>query len=545
MLKLARITEHTGTERANTLLHRTPTHASAPSSAAASPPSLLIAAFCVISLTTTYVIPLGRAVGPVVDPDIWWHLRTGQWICAHTHVPATDPFSAFGHGKPWVAYSWLFEVLVYKAYTAFGLAGVRSVRVLLTLAIAWAIHRLIAKREPRCRHAFVLAVTAVYAITPLISERPWLFTVLCFTLTLDVVLDLRAGRRTRMIWLLPLIFALWANLHIQFVYGLFVLALACAAPLLDRLLKIEATSSGADTAGSRGWWLLVAMSTSCMLATVANPYHVRLHAVILDLAMQPVPYRLVEEHLAMPFRSPWSWCVLGLAGGAAFSLGRRQRLSSFDVLLLITTAYFAFHTQRDVWFVVLAAVAILVSGPRSAEPLSIRFVVVPFGRCLSVALIVMLLPIAAWREGCLREQSLESQVTKRFPASAVAHVKRQGYRGPLYNDFDWGGYLIWSLPELPVAIDGRTNVQGDERLIRFHQVGRGGRGWDADPDLKAAHLVIWDRAAPLASLLRLDPDFELVYEDAVAVVFIARPARASNATAASLSQDRVRAAPGS
>lgn len=50
-----------------------------------------------------------QATLPIDDADIWWHLRTCQWILNHGQVPATDPFSAFGLGKPWIAYSWLFE----------------------------------------------------------------------------------------------------------------------------------------------------------------------------------------------------------------------------------------------------------------------------------------------------------------------------------------------------------------------------------------------------------------------------------------------------
>src|SRR5207249_11491916 len=56
-----------------------------------------------------YLIPASQALLPIDDPDIWWHLRTGQWIIEHHWVPATDPFSAYGMGKPWVAYGWLLD----------------------------------------------------------------------------------------------------------------------------------------------------------------------------------------------------------------------------------------------------------------------------------------------------------------------------------------------------------------------------------------------------------------------------------------------------
>ena len=81
-----------------------------------------------------YCIPASQAMVPLVDPDIWWHLRTGQWIVEHAQVPATDPFSAYGMGKPWVAYSWLFEILVYALFTKFGLMGILVFTVSMSFA---------------------------------------------------------------------------------------------------------------------------------------------------------------------------------------------------------------------------------------------------------------------------------------------------------------------------------------------------------------------------------------------------------------------------
>jgi hypothetical protein len=413
--------------------------------------------------------------------------------------------------------------LVYGAYRTLGLLGILGLRLILVFAIALAVHRLAAKREPRFAYALALTGAALFALVPVVAERPWLFTILFFTITVDTALDLRAGRRGWTAWLLPLAYLVWANVHIQFVYGLFLLALACAAPLADRVLGLGRGAGHADTAGSPDWWRLVAISAACVAATLVNPYHFRLYGVVLDLATQPAPYRLVNEHLAMGFRGPWNWAVLGLSGAAAFALGRRRRLSSFDVLLLVTTAYFSFHTQRDAWFVVLASLAILVTGGRATPGTPERFQLTPRRVLAAAGLLAVVLAAVGGRFGSLTEAGLEKHVEARFPAAAAAFVERKGYEGPLYNDFNWGGYLIWSLRRLPVAVDGRTNLHGDERLLRFNRTYLAQRGWDEDPDLGAAHVVIWDAKAPLASLLRLDPRFELVYEDAVAVVFVPRP----------------------
>ncbi len=90
---------------------------------------------------------------------------------------------------------------------------------------------------------------------------------------------------------------------------------------------------------------------------------------------------------------------------------------------------------------------------------------------------------------------------------------------PIYNTMNWGGFIIWSLPQYPVVIDGRTDLYGDEVFSRFHRVEQGSPEWWSDPDLEAARLVLLDRRAQLAGLLYHDPRFQLVYEDPHAVVF--------------------------
>ncbi len=320
----------------------------------------------ILAWVALYALPGAVALLPILDYDVWWHLRTGQWITDHGALPSTDPFSQYGlaSGKPLVAYSWLFEVLAYGLYRALGPTGIFLGRAVLALLIVLALHRLVARREPRFLIAASLLGLGVLAMLPLLTDRPWLFTILFATLTLDVILDLREGRPARRAWLLPLLFALWANLHIQFVHGLFLLGLACVAPVADRLLRRDAGYVYAARAGSRAWWRLAALTTACAATTLLTPYHVQLFAVVRQLATEQVAPWEIAECQALGFRDPWDWCALALAAATAFALGRRGRGSAFELLLLAAACWFTFRGKRDVWFVVLAALAVVpASGP--------------------------------------------------------------------------------------------------------------------------------------------------------------------------------------
>jgi hypothetical protein len=136
--------------------------------------------------------------------------------------------------------------------------------------------------------------------------------------------------------------------------------------------------------------------------------------------------------------------------------------------------------------------------------------------------------LAVGRQRGLTEEQLWERVAEEFPAKAAAVIEERGYPGPVYNHFDWGGYLLWRLPRLGSAIDGRTNIHGDRRIRQFADTWQGRPGWDRDPDLLAARLVVLQQRAPLAALLRRDRRFRVVHEDAVAVVFMPREAPADH-----------------
>ena len=461
------------------------------------------------------VVALRPVADPVIDPDIWWHLRVGQWVCEHGAVPNTDPFSRYGTDKPWIAYSWLYEVLVYRLHEWFGLAGIVAYRVAMSLAVVAALHRLVRRREPPFLAATGLTAVAALALAPIFSERPWLFTVLFSILTLDVLLDLRAGRASRGVWLLPLVYVLWANLHIQFVYGLFLLGLACGAPLVDARLAQQRQ----DGRGPAFSWRVAVLTGLCALATLVNPYHGQLYRVVLEYATQPGPFHCINELRALEFRETSDWVMLALGAGAIFALGRRQRLGCFEVLLLAAAGVLAFRSRRDLWFLVVAAAVVLAGSPHPRLAPGARFILTPRRLAVVAAALAGLIVLVAWKRD-LSAETLQQKVAGVFPVEAAAIVAQRGYDGPLFNDFNWGGFLIWSLPHLPVALDGRTNLHGDERILRLGNTWAAGSGWRDDPDLAEAGVVLADAQSPLATLLVLDDRFQLVYADPVARVFI-------------------------
>jgi len=462
-----------------------------------------------------YAIPTFQATLPVEDPDFWWHLRTGQWIVEHGWVPMVDAFSAHGMGKPWVAYSWLFEIIIYAIYSVVGLVGIVIFTVVMSLLIALAVHALMRMaRLPFVLEVVVMAV-ALGSLKPMISPRSWLFTILFFALELSVLLNVRRSGNTNLLWTLPALFALWANIHIQFIYGL-----AAVVFLVMEVVVSQLRGSTPETKALAGLPLarLCGVAATCVLATFFTPYHYHLFRPIIEISAQTGVFSTVAELHPLLFRSLADWFVLALVLVAVFLLGWGRQWRVFPSLLLLMGVFLAFRARRDAWVVVVAALAVICEFRRNAVAADVY----SFSRSgiVAIAAAVALSTFLIGNYRGITNQQLERVVEQQFPVKAVEFIIHHQLPGPLFNNFDWGGYLIWHLHGWPVSIDNRGNVHGDERIERSLATWSGAAGWSDDPDLANARLVVGELGRPLISLLRLDPRFKLVYEDSTAVVFV-------------------------
>ena len=400
----------------------------------------------------------------VTDPDIWWHLRTGEWMLAHHAAPRVDLYSAELAGHPWLAYSWLYELVAVKLFHWLGLAGIVAYSSGMVLAITVAMVHMVRRVQRDFTLAVLLSFAAVFCMGRLYTPRPWLFTILFFILELDILMRARRTGRVRELLWLPPIFALWANVHIQFIDGLMVLGLAW--------VEAEAARwwSAAETR-VRPAWLGGALAAS-LLATLVNPYGWRIYGAAYELATQGGALNKVTELQALPFRGLPDFLILLLALASAAALAWRRRFALFETVLLGFAAVVAFRSQRDVWVMAAVGAVILALTITGSEKAAIRLPRFATAIAMLVAAVAVL---AGFRAMHVNNARLETQLAKELPVRAVEAVRTKGYAGPLYNDFNWGGYLIWAL-RMPVSIDGRQNLYGDQRIDRSVAT------WSAQPD---------------------------------------------------------------
>lgn len=451
---------------------------------------------------------------PGSDLDIWWHMRAAQWILQHHAFPHTDFFSRITPAKPWHAYSWLFDLLTLGLYRSFGLLGLMAYLVGFMLAITTAMYRMVARLQGDFTIAVLLTAAGVLSIDRLYQPRSWLPSILFFVIQLDL-LDRarRSGEWRKLLWLLPL-YALWANLHIQFIDGLVVLAATACEPLLRRFWPWP-QSPGVPA--SR----LFAILSGCFVAAMANPYGWQIYHIAYKLATEPGVINKIQELLAMPFRHWEDYMILALAVGSAAALARKRMPDLWMSLLLAMGLVISFRSQRDVWFLANVAALILASelpSRRAARTLA------RWRRWQTVSAVLAATILVLATGGWLMHVSnadLHKKMAKDLPLQAVNVVREKGYSGPLFNSYGWGGFLVWQL-RMPVSIDGRAAFYGIQRMDRSSSTWGGQPGWQDDANLKSARLVIAPVKDALTQLLRLDQEWKLVYEDKQAAVFVRR-----------------------
>ena len=455
----------------------------------------------------------------VIDPDIWWHLKVGDWIIDHVALPHVGILSRTAANRPWVAYSWGYEVLLSRAYAWFGLVGIGVFGGLLTVAVAFAIYWMLHRLSGRFWFSGVGAAIVCSAFLFDGSPRPFFFSIALFVVTLTLLLEAQRSGRIEALYWLPLIFLVWANLHIQFIYGLFLVGLYVGVNVAQRMAGAVGFAPSFLTSPTLPAIKLIGLFVACGLATICGPNFYHPYQVVLEYSKAKFAYSVIIELQPLSFRYASQFIELLIAAAGFYAVGFQKKLDPFKLALLSIASVVAFRTMRDGWFICLPAAACLADFPASEEACdgrASRAEAAGIAGALTILLLLLLNPTDMTQRGLDRAISVE------YPVNAINLLRRNPVPGPLYNNLNWGGFLMWYMPEYPVAIDGRNDLYGDELDKLFYDSQSAEASYKTDPYLNEAGVVLLDSKVPLAKILTVDPRFQLVYRDEIATVYARR-----------------------
>lgn len=464
--------------------------------------------FPIVLLSMVFVLAVRQSAS--IDPDLWWHLKAGQQIIDTRSIPHTDDYSFTKQGSEWVAHEWLSEVIIEGIYRFSGLTGLVTIFPMIIVIALWLTYR---RCEGRPYAAGIAILLAAAASSPLFGIRPQMLTLLLASIYVVLLERFDPKEQSRRLWWLVPLMLLWVNLHAGFALGLALIGLFIVRAVLD------------------GEWnyvrpLLIVLVV-CTAVVPLNPNGFRMFSYPYETLTSSSMAAFIQEWASPDFHKitylPLAILLLSTFGAMALSPAR-ARLG--EIFLVLITALGALRSVRHIpIFALFAAPALAkhlwaIAKARGWDKLLTGTETTPTGIKLLINVILVIAPLAL---GVSRVWHFTTHQryyeTIRNPVAAVEFLKSQRLPGPIYNRYGWGGYLIYELyPEYRVYIDGRADVYGDAFFAEAMRTYDGAGDWNNSLDRYGIRTVLISPDAPLASLLRNDGKWKVVYEDNDAII---------------------------
>ncbi|HMU30890.1 MAG TPA: hypothetical protein PLY42_03650 [Nitrospira sp.] len=479
---------------------------------------------------------LNLVLQPLVEPDLGWHLRAGLDLIAQGwRLPDTDPYSHTMPDWHWVEHAWLTDGLlglIYRMLEPSGGLGLIAFFGGVT-ALAWWIAAGVASVHRTCRLAAMVA--SLWVALPFLGARTQLISLLGVAVVLTIWNRMQRGQ-PQWVWALPPLFLLWANLHGGFTAGLFLITVLLSLSFLVKICvewkvvqapRDEPVLSW-DVIRLCAFAILVSFAVTCL-----NPYGWRLYVEIYESLTDRFMIDTLREWQPVSFHG-WAGRAYGfyLLGFIGLMAGWYRRVEPVRwVLLALMLGLSLLHWRNVTLFLIVSLPLAAELGAAAADSF-LRRVPVLQAHAAGTVLVVSIMAATAlyalgtehlehvWQSGRTPDRYFERT---EYPIEAVrwirAHRDETGTR--LYNDYSYGGFLLWQLPGERIFIDGRMPAWRIKDRWIFHDYVELNREDSPQLALLDRYGVDWamiPRGSALAVALEAHPAWKNVYADAKVVI---------------------------
>ncbi len=400
---------------------------------------------------------------PIVNPDIYWHLAAGKYALAHLAPPRRDVFSWTMAGRRWTDFEWLSQAVYYLLWLAGGWRALQLFKALLLALTLLVFRRTVLLHGRRAALPLLLPFFAL-GILSNCDLRPENFTLLFFAATFYFLEKRRlAGEDLKGPGAAAAFafFALWANLHAGFLYGLALAGIYAAGEFAEALLPYLRGRAPFRRPPAAADYLKV--FAAGLAASFATPYGWRVYSVVLNHARYSAALSAHIREWAPfspgdPYQWPYALALAGALGAVLFFALRRRRVVWHHAGTLLLFGWLSLSYGRNIpFFMITAPVCALAlpwasPGPRARRALA--WAAVP-----AAALLLWF-----WAVFALPQYSSAPRLDKWGSpglASFLRSEKKELSGLRLYNPWGWGGWLEWKLwPDYRTFMDGRYLFHG-------------------------------------------------------------------------------------
>jgi hypothetical protein len=465
------------------------------------------------------------------DPDIFWHLVTGQWMVDHHQVVSKDLFTFTVSGARWIDPEYTTEIIAYLVYKVGGLTLVSIAFGALTFVGFLLIWTRVKLERANLVIASIVIGVAGLGGAEVWGPRPQMIT---FTFTcLEVLwLDRYLRGKSRAIYFLPLVMIAWANLHGGFLFGLVPVGVAGFVELVHWVRRVDGDEH------KRRVRNLILIFIGCIVAAVINPNGIHLYGYVIQPQFSSVQQNFIAEWQSPNFHvlEERGFELMLLMLPIAFML---RRPSLWDVCLTLAVTYLALSAVRHSILFVAAETPLLIwsfsAGWERMTDVSgrVRAWVTPRARAMLAGAAAVLV-IAVAGTGYFVHSTLAHQdraTAANFPVGAsnwLAAHPNVGTR--MFNQYGWGGYLIYRFypdPNRRVFSFGEATLLGNKIMQEVSDVETGNADWQHIFAEWGINYVVDVPNAPEVLALEVDPQWTKVYDDGLAVIMVKNTALAA------------------
>lgn len=452
-----------------------------------------------------------RSASGIIDMDYWWHVGYGEWILDHARLPTVDFWSWTSDGREYRLTQWLGEVLMAACQRAAG--GELGTQVLAAALVALTVSfsYLTARAFLENRLAALAVAFGCDAILVSLACRPHQFTFLCLSILTAILAHYHVSGNRRLLYGVPVLMAIWVNLHGGYAVGLAYLVMVVAFTAADAYMTHQPSKMRETVIP-----LAIAAGAGA-LATLMNPHGLGAWQYAIEIAgMKSSGPGVVDEWNPTSIKMDvgLNWFIASSAVFAAMAASsRRPTLTALLSAVALTAV--GWSALRLSLMMTVLLVPLLAAAFRHTALYALAFdgearrYDRAFGPLASAVALALVFGVAVLM--ARTDKTAEKYVAENFPEKEVAFIKANHIEGRLMNSPEVGGYLIRNLGQ-KVFLDTRYDLYGDRALFDFLFARRGEAGWKEfivrhDPDI-----VLLDNVAALRQLLTDSGMYRIVFE---------------------------------
>lgn len=471
----------------------------------------------IIFILLLFTLALSTPSTLLLDCDTGMHIKAGEYILDHLSIPKHDIFSTAPEPLPYIAYEWLSQVIMALIHQASGLTGIAVFFSFLIAFTYYLFFRILKKENGNIVVTVVVALLVISASSVHWLARPHMFSILLFIIWY-CILDLYQYKNKNFLFILPLTMILWVNLHGAFILGFML----CGIYLLGNIILFFWVNEPAKDIHKAKAKYLFYFLLFITAASLLNPNGIKGVLQPMTVISDNFLVNHISEYLSPDFHNSSSFPFLMLLLFMIVILFFSKRGKNIiEIVLVVLFTAMALYSVRNIPFYSIIIAPVLVRREDS-----ILYENKPESGTLARDCIWLILPslivagLAA--HGNIRHQFDESVK----PVYAVEFLKTHQLQGNMFNEYDFGSYMIYSAyPQYKVFMDGRAEMYGPERFKDYYRIQKIRPGWEKVLEKYDANFIIIKSDSTLSKFLLANHNWKLIYSDNVADIFVKNTAQ--------------------